>query len=365
MNQLLDAVRPVGELRRRARALKPMLAGRILVADDDEHVRQLMVLVLEATGFSVHAVSDGEQAWAALCVESYGLLITDLCMPLLSGLELVERVRAAGMLLPVILASGTFISKQQRLDPRLQLTAVLEKPFDIRRLVALANQALPGGDQTVQASRDDRGSPVRHPVPMAAHRDVFPSRASARSATQPSSQARPTAAAERAPMPAPHEPAKQILLTDDDPGVRESLAAVLRGEGYTVLTAKDGQHALDIRSVAEVDLVLLDLNMPVKNGWDTFERLTTTHPLTPVIIITARPYQAFTAINAGVGALLEKPLDIPTLLSTIQALLAESAEERMARLAGLNTSFHYNPGAGRETVGRETPPVARHGGGEK
>jgi len=56
--------------------------------------------------------------------------------------------------------------------------------------------------------------------------------------------------------------------------------------------------------------------MPVKNGWDTFEQLTREHPLIPVIIATARPNQLFTAINAGVGALLEKPMDIPMLLRT-------------------------------------------------
>ena len=136
---------------------------------------------------------------------------------------------------------------------------------------------------------------------------------------------------------------KRILLADDDPGVRESLAAALRSDGYAVLPAKDGQEALDMIAVSEVDLVLLDLNMPVKNGWDTFERLSTENPLTPIIIITARSNQLFTALAAGVGALLEKPLDIPTLLKTVNALLGESAEVRLARMAGMSKEFHYKP----------------------
>lgn len=136
---------------------------------------------------------------------------------------------------------------------------------------------------------------------------------------------------------------KRILLADDDPGVRESLAAALRSDGYAVLPAKDGQEALDMIAVSAVDLVLLDLNMPVKNGWDTFERLTAENPLMPIIIITARPNQLFTALSAGVGALLEKPMDIPTLLKTVNALLVESAEVRLARLAGMSQEFHYKP----------------------
>ena len=93
--------------------------------------------------------------------------------------------------------------------------------------------------------------------------------------------------------------------------------------------------------------MLLDLNMPVKNGWDTFEQLTPEHPLIPIIIITARPNQLFTALGAGAGALLEKPMDIPTLLRTMKKLLVESAEQRLARLAGKKTEFHYKPATAR------------------
>lgn len=135
--------------------------------------------------------------------------------------------------------------------------------------------------------------------------------------------------------------AARILLVDDDPVVRDSLKDALQGEGYFVIPAENGQHALDLADNAPVDLVLLDLNMPVKNGWDTFEQLTYRHPLLPIIVTTARPNQLFTAINAGVGALLEKPMDIPVLLQTMQKLLAESAEKRLARLAGKETDFHY------------------------
>src|SRR6266568_974461 len=135
--------------------------------------------------------------------------------------------------------------------------------------------------------------------------------------------------------------AKRILLVDDDSTVRDSLNDVLQSEGYLVIPAENGQQALDLANKSSVDLVLLDLNMPVKNGWDTFEQLTRDHPLIPIIIVTARPNQLFTAINAGVGALLEKPMDIPMLLRTMEKLLVETTEQRLARLAGIETEFHY------------------------
>lgn len=134
---------------------------------------------------------------------------------------------------------------------------------------------------------------------------------------------------------------KRVLLVDDDPTVRDSLNDVLVSEGCVVLPAENGQQALELAAGFTVDIALLDLNMPVKNGWDTFERLTFEHPLIPIIIITARPNQLFTALGAGAGALLEKPMDIPTMLQTMQKLLVESAEQRLARLAGRKTEFHY------------------------
>ncbi len=137
---------------------------------------------------------------------------------------------------------------------------------------------------------------------------------------------------------------KQILLVDDDDTVRDSLRAVLESDGYAVVPAGDGLQAIELASSQPIDLVLLDLNMPRQSGWDTFERLSSQCPLVPVIVITARPNQLFTAVSAGVGALLEKPLDIPMLLETITSLLSEPAEARLARLAGRSTHFYFNSG---------------------
>jgi len=142
-----------------------------------------------------------------------------------------------------------------------------------------------------------------------------------------------------------------ILLVDDDPSVREMVGRVLAGEGYLVLCAANGAEALAIATANRIDLVLLDLHMPGQSGWDTFADLTSQNPLVAVIIITARSNQFFTSLAAGAGALLEKPLDFPTLLRTVRALLAESAEARLARLVGHDSAFHYQPATGKERRG--------------
>ncbi|HXI51412.1 MAG TPA: response regulator [Candidatus Saccharimonadales bacterium] len=136
---------------------------------------------------------------------------------------------------------------------------------------------------------------------------------------------------------------KRILLADDDDSVRGSLRQALEMEGFTVLPARNGTEALALAAASQMDLALLDLNMPVLNGWDTFEQLSREHPLLPVIIVTARPNQLFPALGAGVGALLEKPVDIPFLVQTMNRLLSEPREVRLARLAGRSVEFAYAP----------------------
>jgi CheY-like chemotaxis protein len=135
----------------------------------------------------------------------------------------------------------------------------------------------------------------------------------------------------------------RILIVDDDASVREMLTRVLIGEGYSVWTAANGTAAIEIAAVANVELVLLDLNLPGKSGWDTFERLTSANPLLIVVIVTARANQIFTALGSGVAALLEKPLDFPKFLQTIHSLLEEPIESRLARIAGKPADFHYMP----------------------
>lgn len=126
----------------------------------------------------------------------------------------------------------------------------------------------------------------------------------------------------------------RVLLVDDEPRVCAALAGVLVGEGFDLLFVESSDKAVAAFHDGVFDLVLMDLRMPGKSGWETFVQLTWTRPLQPVIIITALPDQQATAFEMGVGALLEKPLDIPILLETMRRLLAEPVEAQLARIAG-------------------------------
>jgi len=125
---------------------------------------------------------------------------------------------------------------------------------------------------------------------------------------------------------------KKILLADDDAAIRQMLGQVLLSEQYEVVFAATGREAAAKFTTYLPDLVLLDLDMPDGDGWDAFDLMYSTHPLVPVIIITAMSRQYKRATELGVDALMEKPLDFPLLLQTIRTYLAESEKERIHRL---------------------------------
>lgn len=134
---------------------------------------------------------------------------------------------------------------------------------------------------------------------------------------------------------------KKILLVDDERSIRESLCKVLRAEGYEVVCAENGQEAIEKFGEEKIDLLLLDLGLPVKDGWDTLKWLAEVNPLLPVVIITGRWQQRELAEKAGADALMDKPLNVPRLLQTIRELVDEPMESRAQRAKNRTSGFRY------------------------
>ena len=116
---------------------------------------------------------------------------------------------------------------------------------------------------------------------------------------------------------------KRILIVDDDTSIRNGLKKLLKKANYDVALAADGFEAVDRFFSEPIDLLLLDLNMPGKDGWSACENITRGNPYVPTIIMTGLPDQFPIASAAGAGALLEKPLNPEELLRAIEDLLGE------------------------------------------
>lgn len=130
----------------------------------------------------------------------------------------------------------------------------------------------------------------------------------------------------------------KILLVDDEQSIRESLNKLLRVEGYEVVLAENGQEAIQKLVQEPIDLLLLDLGLPVKDGWGILRWLAQFNAGLPVIVITGRWKQSELAEAAGVEVLMEKPLNVPLLLRNIRELLQEHGE-----VPGRKHDFHTVP----------------------
>ena len=118
-----------------------------------------------------------------------------------------------------------------------------------------------------------------------------------------------------------------ILLVDDNKEFIQNLADILELKRYSVLTATDGFQALDILKVSPVDLILMDIKMPVMNGVETYKRIKKISPETPVIMLTAFAMEELIqeSLKEGAFACLKKPLDFDELFSTIEKAISKGS----------------------------------------
>lgn len=133
---------PVVESASKTVPSEPRLPQRILVVEDDADIRRLNAEVLMDAGYQVDTAEDGAVAWDALQFYSYDLLITDHNMPNVSGVDLLKKLRAARMILPVVLVSGTLPTEELNRHPWLQIEATLLKPYSLGELLAVVRNVL-------------------------------------------------------------------------------------------------------------------------------------------------------------------------------------------------------------------------------
>ncbi|HZQ39109.1 MAG TPA: response regulator [Dehalococcoidia bacterium] len=118
--------------------------------------------------------------------------------------------------------------------------------------------------------------------------------------------------------------AGHLLVVDDDPDIRGVLVLILAGEGWRVITARDGQEALGAIAADPPRLVLLDLSMPIVDGWAVLATLRERCIDVPVIVLTAGTGADAAALTPPAVAALQKPFDVDDLLAAVSRALAAS-----------------------------------------
>jgi CheY-like chemotaxis protein len=245
-------------------------ALRILIVEDDEGSRDALRTLLEILGHEVEEAENGERAIAVAFSRHPDLIFMDVGLPGLNGYEVAKRIRGQ--------RGGDFY------------------------MVAFTGHPRPRG------SGDGFDAHLLKPVSLEQIEELL----EAVSAEK--------AGAAREAMRA--QPARPVLVVEDDPVLREALVATLEQDGYPVVTAAHGRAALDLlRGGVEPCLIVLDLMMSVMSGWD-FRRAQLSEPALariPVLVVSAHHEAKALAGSAGVSGVLQKPIDFDELLGFVAA----------------------------------------------
>ncbi|WP_089610990.1 response regulator transcription factor [Dehalobacterium formicoaceticum] len=119
----------------------------------------------------------------------------------------------------------------------------------------------------------------------------------------------------------------KILIADDEIDIRNLIKISLEENGYTVLAAQNGKEAWDILTAQDIDLAILDVMMPVMDGFNLLRKIRE-HSTIPVIFLTARTDDMDKVLGLGLGAddYLGKPFSVAELIARVRALLRRSNE---------------------------------------
>jgi len=123
---------------------------------------------------------------------------------------------------------------------------------------------------------------------------------------------------------------KRVLVVDDDQDIRELLVSVLEDDGYQAESAQNGREALEVLERWKADVVVLDLMMPVMDGWTFADRMHEKWDI-PIVVISAATDLKRHAGRVGAAGVVAKPFEIESLLPVIARVSTTSN--------GTNASF--------------------------
>ncbi|BFI96942.1 MAG: hypothetical protein RSP_24520 [Rhodanobacter sp.] len=255
---------------------------RLLVVDDDAAERTALRNLLRQEHVEIDEAASAEQALEQIAGNAYDCIVLDLGLPGLSGLDLLERLAAAGSVPPVVIHSGRDLSRDENLRIRQYTDSIVIK-----------------GARSPDRLLDEVSLFLHHVR------------------QQPSASAAEVADGLQG---------RQVLLVDDDMRNLFALSKVLRGWGLKVGMAQDGARALRMLDEDEaLELVLMDIMMPGMDGYEAIRQIRAQPRFAqlPIIALTAKAMRGDReqCLAAGANDYLSKPVDLDKLNAMIRVWL--------------------------------------------
>jgi two-component system, chemotaxis family, chemotaxis protein CheY len=110
----------------------------------------------------------------------------------------------------------------------------------------------------------------------------------------------------------------RVLVVDDDPSILDTVTAILTSEGFTVMTASGGQEALSLLHSWLPTLVLLDMRMPIMDGWSVARAMREAGSKVPIVVMSAAESAKRWADEIGAAGHLAKPFELDDLLACVE-----------------------------------------------
>jgi DNA-binding NtrC family response regulator len=242
------------------------MAVRILVVDDEHSLRMTIAANLELEGFEVVEAENAEVALAQIRKQDFDLVLSDVRMPGMNGVELFRHVHDLKPDLPVILMTAFALEGLVQEALREGAFTLLPKPFDIEHLVAALSSAA------------------------------------------------------RAPT---------IVIVDDVKTMAESTAAALSAVGVRAIAVTDAKEVVDLVKTKAVDVCVIDMVMPGMSGADLIDLLRREAPHVICIAVSGYDVEEmFRRVAKHVHTILRKPIDPPRLVEAVAKARARAGVHR-------------------------------------
>lgn len=256
---------------------------RILVIEDNSDIAANIGDFLADKGHVVDFAGDGVTGLHLAVVNDFDVIVLDLGLPGMSGIDFLEMIAARGPLPPIVIHSARELSREESVKLRQYTDSIVIKGArSMERLL----------DEVSLFLHSVRRNAAPHVV-----RDIDDGLSG-----------------------------RTVLIVDDDMRNIFALSKILREKGLTVVMAQDGHKALrQLEENRSIEIVLMDIMMPGMDGYETTReiRRRPAHAKLPIIAVTAKAMSGDRdkCLEAGANDYLAKPIDIDKLLSMMRAWL--------------------------------------------
>lgn len=237
----------------------------VLIVDDEKEVRDSLSAIYEGKGYKVTTAGDAMSALGILKKQSVDVVVTDLYLPNLNGMELLKRIKKSYPKIRVIMMSAMGTESTFEKAKKLGAEGFLQKPFALTSAISILEEGVKKEEDITE----------------------------------------------------------KVLVVDDRSELRTSIAYLLKTKGYKVDVSDSAEDALKKAKKNVYDGIVMDVNLPGKKGYEVIPEIKESLPDVKVILMTgeAEDHELEEGLKKGAVTYMRKPFELSAFLKTLKQVL--------------------------------------------